>query len=169
MYGPGHIVLDVDPASPTEMGTAAPIFRPMSVVAKRLHISPTTELLLQLFYTSVIRFHVRLLFLLAAISLRTLLFQRPAMDRASLTTSTFVVMKICHQLETGPRFIIRVSIHLILVRPPLLCVSAWLNGSALVSINEVTLRRTRFTNHMRYFTTQAAQLSQRDRATRYVS
>jgi len=131
MYGPGHIVLDVDPASPTEMGTAAPIFRPMSVVAKRLHISPTTELLLQLFYTSVIRFHVRLLFLLAAISLRTLLFQRPAMDRASLTTSTFVVMKICHQLETGRRFIIRVSI--LYFKMPSVCPSV--SATVSTSIN----------------------------------
>ena len=35
--GPGHILLDGDPAPPpTERGTAAPNFRPMSIVAKRL-------------------------------------------------------------------------------------------------------------------------------------
>ena len=33
--GPGHIVLDGDPAPPPQRGTA-PNFRPMSVVAKRL-------------------------------------------------------------------------------------------------------------------------------------
>jgi len=33
--GPGDIVLDGDPASPTERGTVAPTFRPMSIVAKR--------------------------------------------------------------------------------------------------------------------------------------
>ena len=32
--GPGHIVLDGDPAPPT--GAQLPSFRPMSVVAKRL-------------------------------------------------------------------------------------------------------------------------------------
>jgi len=37
--GPGHIVLDGEPAAPTENGTAAPAFRPMSIVAKRLPIS----------------------------------------------------------------------------------------------------------------------------------
>jgi len=44
---PGHIVLDGDPARPppTERGTAAPTFRPVSVVAKRSHISATAELL----------------------------------------------------------------------------------------------------------------------------
>jgi len=39
--GPGHIVLDGDPA-PT---TAAPHFRPMPIVAKRSPISATAELL----------------------------------------------------------------------------------------------------------------------------
>jgi len=31
--GPGHIVLDGDPAVPTERGTAAPTFLPTSIVA----------------------------------------------------------------------------------------------------------------------------------------
>jgi len=45
--GSGYIVLDGDPAphSPAERGTAAPTFRPMSVVAKRSPISATAELL----------------------------------------------------------------------------------------------------------------------------
>ena len=48
--GPGHIVLDRDPAPHTERGTAAPLaFRPMSVVAKRSPISETVELLLNTF------------------------------------------------------------------------------------------------------------------------
>ena len=34
--GPGHIVLDGDPAPPPKGGIAAPTFRPMSIVAKRL-------------------------------------------------------------------------------------------------------------------------------------
>jgi len=34
--GPGHIVLDGDRVLPTERGTAAPTFGPMSIVAKRL-------------------------------------------------------------------------------------------------------------------------------------
>jgi len=42
--GPGDSVLDGDPA-PTERGTAAATFRPMSVVAKRSPISATAELL----------------------------------------------------------------------------------------------------------------------------
>jgi len=38
--GPGHIVLDVDPAPPPcERGTAAPSFRPMSIVATVAHLS----------------------------------------------------------------------------------------------------------------------------------
>jgi len=44
--GPGDIVLDGDPTPPTEMGTAAPTFRPMHAVAKRSPISATAELLL---------------------------------------------------------------------------------------------------------------------------
>jgi len=36
--GPSDIVLDGDPAPPTQRGTAIlPFFRPMSVMAKRLH------------------------------------------------------------------------------------------------------------------------------------
>jgi len=46
--GPGHIVLDGDPAPPTERSAATLTFRPMSIVAKRLPISRTTELLLSL-------------------------------------------------------------------------------------------------------------------------
>jgi len=46
--GPGHIVLDGDPATPTERGTAPPTFRPMSIVAKRSPISATAELLFKL-------------------------------------------------------------------------------------------------------------------------
>jgi len=43
---PGHIVLDGDPAFPTEKGTTAPLaFRPMSIVTKRSPISATAELL----------------------------------------------------------------------------------------------------------------------------
>jgi len=38
--GPGDIVLDGDPAPPTERGTGAPTFRPTSIVAKR---SPTSS------------------------------------------------------------------------------------------------------------------------------
>jgi len=34
--GPGHIVLDGDPAPPLQRGTAPPSFRPMSVASKRL-------------------------------------------------------------------------------------------------------------------------------------
>ena len=34
--GPGHIVLDGDPAPPPKKGDTAPDFRPMSVVPKRL-------------------------------------------------------------------------------------------------------------------------------------
>jgi len=43
---PGDTVLDGDPAPPTERGTAAPTFQPMSVVAKRSPISATVEPLL---------------------------------------------------------------------------------------------------------------------------
>jgi len=45
VLGPGDIVLDEDLAPPTEMGITAPTFRPMSIVAKRLPISATAELL----------------------------------------------------------------------------------------------------------------------------
>jgi len=44
--GPGDIVLDRGPAFPTERGTVAPSFRPMSIVAKRSPTSATAELLL---------------------------------------------------------------------------------------------------------------------------
>ena len=40
---PGHTVLHEDPASPPKRGTAAPTFRPMSIVAKRSPISATAE------------------------------------------------------------------------------------------------------------------------------
>jgi len=44
--GSGDIVLDGDPAPPTEKGTVArPHFRPMSIVAKRSPISATAALL----------------------------------------------------------------------------------------------------------------------------
>jgi len=42
--GPGDIVLDGDTAAP-ERGTAAPSFRPTSIVAKRSPISATAEYL----------------------------------------------------------------------------------------------------------------------------
>jgi len=44
--GPVDIVLDGDPASPKGRGTAAPNFRPMSIMAKRSAVSATAELLL---------------------------------------------------------------------------------------------------------------------------
>ena len=34
---PGHIVLDGDPAPPPQKGAELPKFRPISIVAKRLH------------------------------------------------------------------------------------------------------------------------------------
>jgi len=46
--GLGDIVLDWDPAAPMEMGTAAPTFRPMSIVVKWLPISATADLLFQI-------------------------------------------------------------------------------------------------------------------------
>ena len=46
--GPGNIVLDGDPAPPTERGTAASTFRPMSTVTKWLPMSATAEPLLDL-------------------------------------------------------------------------------------------------------------------------
>ena len=47
--GPGNIVLDGDPAPLTESDTAAPTFRPMSIVAKWSPISATAELLSEFF------------------------------------------------------------------------------------------------------------------------
>jgi len=43
--GQGDIMLDGDPASPTERGTETPTFRPMSTVAKWSPISETAEIL----------------------------------------------------------------------------------------------------------------------------
>jgi len=43
--GPGHIVLDGTQLPPTERGTAALSFQPMSVVAARSPISAVAELL----------------------------------------------------------------------------------------------------------------------------
>jgi len=43
--GPGHIVLDGDPALPPQRGTTPAHFRPMSIVAKRSPISATAQLL----------------------------------------------------------------------------------------------------------------------------
>ena len=40
--GPGHIVLDVVPA-PAKGFTAAPYFRPMSIVATVAHLNPTSS------------------------------------------------------------------------------------------------------------------------------
>jgi len=48
---PGHIVSDGNPAPPTERGTAALTFRPVSVVAKQSPISATAELLFSFYYT----------------------------------------------------------------------------------------------------------------------
>jgi len=45
--GPGHIVLDGDPAPPQNGDTAAPTFQPMFIMAKRSPISATAELLLR--------------------------------------------------------------------------------------------------------------------------
>jgi len=58
--GPGHIVLDRDPTPATERGTAAPTFRPMSIVAKRTPNSVTAEFFLS--YLS----SFRLLYLLSS-------------------------------------------------------------------------------------------------------
>ena len=55
--GPGHIVLDGNPAPPPRKGAQHRTFRPMSIVAKGSPISATAELLLfyeagsTLFYT----------------------------------------------------------------------------------------------------------------------
>ena len=44
--GPGHIMLDGDPTPPLrKRDTAAPTFRPMSIMAKRSPISATAEVL----------------------------------------------------------------------------------------------------------------------------
>jgi len=43
--GSGDIVLGGDPAPPPQKGTADPLFRPMSIVAKRSSISATDEIL----------------------------------------------------------------------------------------------------------------------------
>ena len=43
--GPGHIVLEWDPALPPRKRHSSPPFRSMSIVAKRLFISATAELL----------------------------------------------------------------------------------------------------------------------------
>ena len=53
--GPGHIVLDGEPAPLIEIGTAAPTFWPMSIVAKRSPISATGELLFNCLFS--IRLH----------------------------------------------------------------------------------------------------------------
>ena len=45
--GPGHIVLDGDPAPPRKGAQQPPTFRSMSIVAKRSPISATVELLYQ--------------------------------------------------------------------------------------------------------------------------
>jgi len=43
--GPGHIVLDRNPASPRKGAQQTPTFRPISIVAKRSPISATAKLL----------------------------------------------------------------------------------------------------------------------------
>jgi len=52
--GPGHIVLDGDPALPERVTAAPSSIRPMSIVATVAHLRLTTtaELLLQLFQRS---------------------------------------------------------------------------------------------------------------------
>ena len=60
--GPGDYVLDGDPAShATERGTAAPYFRPTSIVAKRSPISATAELLsaFSLLCSPIVFYHTR--------------------------------------------------------------------------------------------------------------
>jgi len=49
--GPGDIVSDEDPAPPRNGGVAAPTFRPTSIVAKRLLISATAEVLLLVIFS----------------------------------------------------------------------------------------------------------------------
>jgi len=43
--GPGHTVLNGNPAPPSKRGHSSPTFRPMSIVAKRSPISATAEVL----------------------------------------------------------------------------------------------------------------------------
>jgi len=46
--GPGHIMLDGDPAPPVRKGYSSPLsFRPMSIVAKRSPISATADQFLE--------------------------------------------------------------------------------------------------------------------------
>ena len=45
--GPGHIVLDGDPAPSPKGAQQPPSFSPMSIVAKRLPVSSAAELLLE--------------------------------------------------------------------------------------------------------------------------
>jgi len=58
--GPGNIMLDWDPASPTERVTAALTFQPMSTVAKRSPISVAAELLLVIWLAGSLGFLPRL-------------------------------------------------------------------------------------------------------------
>ena len=51
--GPGHIVLDVDPASPKKWGRA-PNFRSMSIVDKRSPISAAAEHLLKYVFVLIL-------------------------------------------------------------------------------------------------------------------
>ena len=52
-HGPVHIVLHGDSTpAPTERNTAAPTFRPVSIVAKRSPVSATAELSLPDRYTT---------------------------------------------------------------------------------------------------------------------
>jgi len=46
--GPGHIVLHGDPALPPKKGAQPPIFRPVSIVAKRSPMSASAEHLLDI-------------------------------------------------------------------------------------------------------------------------
>jgi len=52
--GPGHIVLDRDPAA-QKKAQQLPIFQPMSIVAKRSPISATAKLLLRFLLLTVRR------------------------------------------------------------------------------------------------------------------
>jgi len=44
--GPGHIVLDWEPAPPRKGHSSSPLFSALSIMAKRSPISPTAEHLL---------------------------------------------------------------------------------------------------------------------------